>query len=91
MATEDSYFSEIPDKNSGIEHQVFESRMKEQLLEYCKNLDPPYGEVAVHYYYEEQTISEISKKLNRNEKTVRTQVYRAKGMLQRLYRKKGNL
>lgn len=91
MATEDSYFNELPDKNSSTEHQALEGMLKEQLLKYCKNLDPPYGEVAIHYYYEEQSISEIAKTLNRNEKTLRTQVYRAKGMLQRLYRKEGIL
>lgn len=91
MATEDVFFQELPDQTSSPEREALDGMLKEQLLEYCKSLDPPYGEVAVHYYYEEQSISEIAECLNRNEKTLRTQVYRAKGMLQRLYRKEGML
>lgn len=89
VATEDVFFQELPDKEASPERQVMDDILKEQLLTYCQNLDPPYDEVAIHYYYEEQSIRQIAEKLHRNEKTLRTQVYRAKGMLQRLYRKEG--
>lgn len=41
--------------------------------------------MAVDYFYEELSVAEIAKRLQRNEKTVQTQVYRSKAMLRKMY------
>lgn len=46
-------------------------------------LKEPYHMVAVQYFLEERTVEEIAKTLNRPPKTVHTQLYRAKRMLQK--------
>ncbi|MDL2293643.1 sigma-70 family RNA polymerase sigma factor [Ruminococcaceae bacterium OttesenSCG-928-D13] len=45
-------------------------------------LKEPYHQVAVLYFLEEQTVEEISKRLDRPPKTVHTQLFRAKKLLQ---------
>lgn len=59
--------------------------MKERLYDVCKSLKSPYAEVAVDYFYQELSVVEIAQKLQRNEKTVQTQIYRSKAMLKKLY------
>ena len=41
------------------------------------------------YYYYEMDIAEIVQKTGKNIKTLQTQIYRAKGMLRKLYGKEG--
>lgn len=43
--------------------------------------------MALDYYYHEMEIGEIVKKTGKNIKTLQTQIYRAKGMLKKLYGK----
>ncbi len=45
-------------------------------------LKEPYHQVAVLYFLQEQTVEEISRRLERPPKTVHTQLYRAKHILQ---------
>lgn len=45
-------------------------------------LKEPYHKVAILYFLEEQSVDEISRRLERPPKTVHTQLYRAKKMLQ---------
>lgn len=47
-----------------------------------RNLKEPYLHVSVMYFLEERSVEEISKLLHRPPKTVHTQLYRAKRMLQ---------
>lgn len=47
-----------------------------------RSLKEPYLHVSVLYFLEECSIDEISKRLHRPSKTVHTQLYRAKRMLQ---------
>lgn len=61
----------------------------EELKRCCKMLKPPYDEIAEKYFYREMSVSEIADALGRNEKTVQTQIYRAKAMLRKLYQKAG--
>lgn len=93
VATEDTFFQEIPDTAPTTEGTVMELSIKAELLSHCNQLSPPYDEVARYYFYNEFSIKDISFILNRNEKTVKTQVYRAKAMLQKCYKgfKKGGI
>lgn len=62
-----------------------ESRVR--LLEECKKLKKPYDEVATMYFYEEKTAEQIAKVKQKKLKTIQTQVYRARDMLRKAYRK----
>lgn len=87
IPTEDEFFLEVEDKGENPEKQYLEKDERERIRELCESLKPPYDEIARDYFYEEKTIQQMSEELNRNSKTVQTQVYRAKAMLQKLYRK----
>ncbi len=87
VPTEDEYFSSIPDGGSSPEQTCLEADVKRRLYDCCCQLSPPYREVALDYYYHEMEIGEIVAKTGKNIKTLQTQIYRAKGMLRKLYRK----
>lgn len=69
------------------EQEAYETSVRNTLLTFCRTLKEPYGEVAVLYFHEENSPEEIAAKLHRKLKTVRTQIYRARSMLQEMYRK----
>lgn len=87
IPTEGTYFNELVDKNSLTEEKCMDRLLKEQLLDYCRRLKPPYDEIALDFFYKELSASKIAEVYGRNEKTVQTQIYRAKAMLRNLYRK----
>ncbi|MBQ7065484.1 MAG: sigma-70 family RNA polymerase sigma factor [Lachnospiraceae bacterium] len=89
VPTEESFFLEVKDRNDSIEESVINAELKEELFKKCNGLKPPYDQIALFYFYEELTTSQIADKLNRNEKTVQTQIYRAKAMLKKLYEGSG--
>lgn len=60
--------------------QFSESSIKETIL----TLKEPYLKVSVMFFIEEKSIAEIAAALNRPDKTVHTQLYRAKHILQDL-------
>lgn len=49
-------------------------------------LKEPYHQVAVLFFLEERSVDEIAKRLDRPPKTVHTQLYRAKNMLQKTWK-----
>lgn len=89
IPTEDAFFLEMEDSRASTEEKFLSNQIREGLLQNCKALKPPYDEVAACYFYEELTTSQIAEKLGRNEKTVQTQVYRAKAMLKKAYERSG--
>lgn len=78
---------ELQSKEGLPEQEAYEKAVRNTLLTYCQSLKSPYGEVAVLYFHEENSPEEIAIKLHRKLKTVQTQIYRARSMLQALYRK----
>ena len=64
-----------------------EKEARKTLLARCLSLKPPYDEIARAYYYEEMDAAEIAKRRGVKKKTVQTQIYRARGMLRRMYEK----
>lgn len=64
-----------------------EEEVKNELLLKCGRLKPPYDEIAREYYLEEMSAAEIAAKRKTNIKTIQTQIYRARDMLRKLYRK----
>jgi len=60
---------------------------KRQLSDKCKGLKSPYREIALDYFYNEISAAEIAAKTGKNIKTVQTQIYRARSLLQKSFRK----
>lgn len=72
------------------EQILMEREIKEILLMHCSQLKPPYNEVAKAYYYDEMDVKEIAERRGQKLKTVQTQIYRARSMLQKMYRKENS-
>lgn len=87
MPTEDEYFKQIESSTPTPEESVLEHQVKEELLHACNNLKPPYDKIAKDYFYHEMTMQEIARETGKNIKTVQTQVYRAKALLKKIWRK----
>lgn len=69
-------FAEIP----------FEQKEHQDLYRELQQLPPKYRSVIHLFYYEEMSVEEIGKALNRKPSTVRTQLTRAREMLRGLLR-----
>ena len=69
------------------EDACLQTMVMEELQQCCDSLKPPYDEIASRFFYKEQSVAQIAQELDRNEKTVQTQVYRARAMLKKLYGK----
>ncbi|MCH5255667.1 MAG: sigma-70 family RNA polymerase sigma factor [Lachnospiraceae bacterium] len=69
------------------ENVYMENEIKEMLLIHCQKLKPPYNEIAKAYYYDEMDAKEIAAIRGQKLKTIQTQIYRARSMLRKIYRK----
>lgn len=87
IPTEDEYFVLQRDREPSPEENILETEVKKQLYRHCLTLKTPYREIALDYFYSELQPSEIAIKTGKNLKTIQTQIYRAKAMLQKKYRK----
>lgn len=87
VPTEDMFFEQQSETRGSPEELCLEEEVKERLLKYCLSLKPPYNEIAKAVYYDELKAEEIANIRNENVKTVRTQIYRARDMLRKLYGK----
>lgn len=85
---EEEYFDDLTSPVS-LEEGYLDKEVRERLYRCCCALKSPYREVALDYYYYEMEIGELVKKTGKNIKTLQTQIYRAKGMLKKLYGKEG--
>lgn len=87
IPTEDDYFLTQVNKEPTPEENILELEVKKQLSDRCKGLKSPYKEIALDYFYNEISAAEIAAKSGKNIKTVQTQIYRARSMLQKTYKK----
>lgn len=87
IPTEDEYFVTQTNQAPSPEENALEQEAKRQLSERCSNLKSPYREVALDYFYHEIPAAEIAMNTGKNVKTVQTQIYRARALLQKAYRK----
>ncbi len=87
IPTEDVYFTQIQGKEPTPLENMLENNVKEELYRVCCQLKPPYKEVALAYFYQEMTVNEIQEATGKNGKTLQTQIYRAKAMLKKLWRR----
>lgn len=93
IPTEDVYLEssmETADTSKSPEAVCMEQETKEMLLMNCRRLKKPYDEIAKAYYYDEMDIKEIAGRYGMKVKTVQTQVYRARSMLRKIYRKENS-
>jgi RNA polymerase sigma-70 factor (ECF subfamily) len=87
IPTEDEYFETQADMELSPEANILELEVKRQLSERCCKLKSPYREIAMDYFYREISAAEIAANTGKNLKTVQTQIYRARALLQKTYRK----
>lgn len=87
LPMEDTYFYEVKCDSPTPEEYMLETDMKRQLFDLCNQLKSPYQKVALEYFYHEKDIHEIVEQSGKNVKTLQTQIYRAKGMLKKLWRR----
>lgn len=87
LLTEDTYFMDMKSKEPTPEDICLENEVKERIRCICTKLKPPYDEIAYEHFCNGVTTTELAEKLGKPIKTIRTQVYRAKGMLRELWRK----
>ncbi len=85
IPTSDDYFQDLS-TTSTPESILLEDEVNTKLEKICKNLKPPYDEIATDYFCKELTVADISKKSGKNIKTIQTQIYRAKSLLKKLWR-----
>ena len=93
IPTEDIYLEssmEAADTSKSPEAVCMEQETKEMLLMNCRRLKKPYDEIAKAYYYDEMDVREIAGSRGMKVKTVQTQVYRARSMLRKIYRKENS-
>ena len=87
IPVEDTQLEEYQSHTRRPEEEALEQSVKRELLENCRGLKPPYDEIAYQYFYLEKKPDEIAAEQGKNRKTVQTQIYRAREMLRRLYRR----
>lgn len=87
VPTEDEQMEQYQSKLGRPEHETLEEAVSEELLRNCGKLKPPYDEIARLYFHKEKTADEIADSMNKNVKTIQTQIYRARDMLRKLYEK----
>lgn len=68
------------------EQEVLDRLVQEKLLLLCRSLKPPYDQVAEAHFCRNMTAREIAAQQRRRQKTVQTQIARAKKMLQQLWK-----
>lgn len=72
------------------EQQTLSKEGAEEIRKAVLDLKEPYHQVSVLFFLQENTVEEIARKLDRPPKTVHTQLYRARQMLQKAIKKGGH-
>lgn len=85
--TEDEFFGTMVSNGQSVEDQCLDSMVKEKLYNLCKELKPPYDDIAIKYFYEDIPATQISIMEEKPLKTIQTQIYRAKSILKNLWRR----
>ncbi len=87
IPTEDQFWISCSSSGPQPEQAAMEEALRRELYDCCQKLKEPYRQVALDYFYHEFDAGEIAARTGKNLKTVQTQIYRAKAMLRRLYRR----
>lgn len=84
IPTEDTYFSQIPDRQSSPEDEYMKTASNTHVEALCMQLKSPYKEVAYAHFCKELSVPEIAQQTGKNPKTIQTQLYRARAMLKKI-------
>ena len=87
IPTDDQFLITCSPPEPAPEREVMEAALRQELYDCCLKLKEPYRQVALGYFYYETDAAEMAAKTGKNLKTIQTQIYRAKAMLRKLYRK----
>lgn len=79
-------FEQMTDAAPIPEDMVMARDSEKRLEDFCLSLKEPYRSVALAYFRDHMNPQEISMATGKNLKTVQTQIYRSKAMLQKLWR-----
>ena len=86
IPTEEEYFLTLSCEERGTEEIAIEHSVRDQLKAACEGLKPPYNEIALEHFYYEKEARVIAQERNSNIKTIQTQIFRAKGMLKKIWK-----
>lgn len=89
VPTEEGFFEGVVEKRGSPEELCMEEEVKRSLEKSCRSLKPPYDEIARDYYLLEKSADEMAAERGINKKTIQTQIYRARDLLRKIYRKEG--
>ena len=84
---EDQFWISCTSPRPQPEQTSVEEALRQELYSCCQKLKEPYRQVALDYFYHEYDAGAIAEKTGKNLKTIQTQIYRAKAMLRKFYRK----
>ncbi len=84
--TGEELFLQIEDTGNSPEQQYLEREAREGIRRLCERLKEPYQSIAVCHFCQGKTAAEIARESGKNQKTVQTWIYRARGMLKKLMR-----
>jgi len=76
----------IEDCSPSPEEELIQRDTNERLHRLCIRLKEPYRTIATDYFCKGKKLSEMSRESGRNQKTLETQLYRAKKLLRAMWR-----
>lgn len=86
VPTEDQAFDVVADKRPLPDEEVVNADLEHRLKLLCDSLKEPYRTVATEYFIHQKHPEQIAAQMGKNVKTIQTQFYRARAMLQKLWR-----
>lgn len=86
VPTEDQVFDMLRDTAPLPEEEAVNEELSQRLARLCDSLREPYRTVATEYFIHRKHPKQIAQEMQTNVKTVQTQFYRARAMLQRLWK-----
>lgn len=67
-----------------VEEEVIHKELSQVLNEFVSNLDEPDREIIIRYYFYYEKVKDIANKLNLNENTVKTKLFRSREKLKNM-------
>ncbi|MDD3169362.1 MAG: sigma-70 family RNA polymerase sigma factor [Eubacteriales bacterium] len=86
IPTPQEAFDLVSDAAPIPEDTILEKDTGKRIRNFCLSLKEPYQSVAIAYFCDHMNAQEISKATGKNLKTTQTQIYRAKAMIQKLWK-----
>lgn len=82
---------DMPEKPTAVWNEPLSEVLNQEIIKevklHCRNLPPPYQEVAGKYFLEGKNAKEIAEQTGVGIKTIQTRIYRAREMLKKTMRK----